>query len=172
MKTLITFLMMIICLGIVGCDKYEVLMNMSAESHLLTEEQRSSTLLTGFLVMEQGLAVSYEGHRHLFTEEDLREIADNTFTAPAWLGHNYYPEVNFGWFVNFRVEDGVLVADLQLEPVDDYNKKLADGVRVLYYKYSHRAMLSARTNTSPDGDVHIREVSFVQEGAATSRLIK
>lgn len=160
-------MMCLLAMFLVGCNKYQVLESLSSEAHTLTQEQRSTEVLKGFLVMQPGVAVDSMGIRKLYTTEDLEKLVSNTDFAVAMLGHVGHDDVFFGMFENFRVEDGEIVADLALDPVDEYNRKLADGVRVLYFRYPHRAQLSAGLV----GDMII-EVSFVQSGAATDRLLK
>jgi hypothetical protein len=166
----------VLALSLFSCTpahgRYQLLDNLAGDVDQLTQEQREATLLKGFLIMEPGKARDTKARWRLFTDEHLQQIVDNTFEAPAMLMHTLDDDVSFGYFENFRVEDGVLVADLRLNPRDTLNEKLADGVRVLYYLMPYRAELSAGLNQFGDGTWFASEVSFVPDGAATGRLLK
>lgn len=115
-------------------------------------------------IFRAGTHVGMDGQSYTFSEADVQAIADAydpaTFCAPAVIGHPKHDDPAYGWASAMRVENGVLVADL--DRVDPSFADLVEKGR--YAKVSASFYAPGSKNNPTPGAYYPRHIGFL--GAA------
>lgn len=115
-------------------------------------------------IFRAGTHVGMDGRSYTFSEADVQAIADAydpaTFCAPAVIGHPKHDDPAYAWASDVRVENGVLVADL--DRVDPAFADLVEKGR--YAKVSSQFYAPGSKNNPKPGAYYLRHVGFL--GAA------
>ncbi len=115
-------------------------------------------------IFRAGSHVGMDGKTYEFSDADVQAIAEAyspaTFSAPAVIGHPKHDDPAYGWATAMRVEDGVLVADL--ERIDPAFADLVEKGR--YAKISTSFYAPTSKNNPTPGAYYPRHIGFL--GAA------
>ena len=137
-----------------------------AEAATRTKPERPGPPVTKktIQIFRAGSHVGMDGKTYDFTDADVQAIADvyspATFSAPAVIGHPKHDDPAYGWATAMRVEDGVLVADL--ERIDPAFADLVEKGR--YAKISTSFYAPTSKNNPAPGSYYPRHIGFL--GAA------